>query len=427
MLNKIKKEIYILLKKSEKWTKTDMIYLAKGSFWLTLGQGISSLSSFLLALAFANLLPKETYGNYKYILSIVGVLSIATLSGINTSLTRSIARGFEGSMSIALKTKIKWGVLGGIASLILAGYYWMNNNTVFTFAFLISAIFIPFMDSFGVYGPLFSGRKDFKTSTKYKIIAQIIPVLLIIITIFFSKNILLILITYFSANTLVRMIIYKISIKKLKNKEIDKGIKKYGLQLSLIKGITTISGSVSNIFLFHFLGSPALAIFSIAIAPTEQIRAQIRNLENLLLPKLSQENWLIPSLKNIIKKSLLLILIITLIVIIFIIIAPWFYKIFFPKYIEAVPYSQFIAPTLLITSFNIFLHNILISKKKIKEQKYLTALSVFSSFIIIIPFIYYFKINGLIISIYINKLLETLLMIYFLSKKPTLSEIKKFS
>ena len=69
MINFIKEKIYKLLRKSEKWTHTDMIYLAKGGFWLTLGQIISSVSSFALAVAFANFLPKEVYGNYKYIIS----------------------------------------------------------------------------------------------------------------------------------------------------------------------------------------------------------------------------------------------------------------------------------------------------------------------------------------------------------------------
>ena len=47
MIDKIKNKTYKLLRKSEKYTKTDMVYLTKGGFWLTLGQIISSTSAFL--------------------------------------------------------------------------------------------------------------------------------------------------------------------------------------------------------------------------------------------------------------------------------------------------------------------------------------------------------------------------------------------
>ena len=44
IVEKTKKIAYRLLKKSEKYFKTDMIYLAKGGFWLILGDIISSLA-----------------------------------------------------------------------------------------------------------------------------------------------------------------------------------------------------------------------------------------------------------------------------------------------------------------------------------------------------------------------------------------------
>ncbi len=419
MLSKIKNKIYNTLRWSEKYTKTDMIYLSKGGFWLSFGQIISSISSFLLAIAFANLLPKETYGNYKYILSIISILTIPTLSGMNASLTRAISRNFEGSIIPALQTKIKYGVIGSFFSCILAIYYLINTNYLLATSLLIAAIFIPFMDSFAIYKSYFTGKKEFKLLTKYNNINQIISFLTIIIVLFLSKNIIIILFSYFAVHTITRFISLKLCLNKIKNKNEDPQVIKYGLQLSLIKGLTSIAGSINNIFIFHFLGSGSLAIFSMAIAPTEQIRSQMVNLENLLLPKLSQDNWEIPSLKNILKKIFPFILLLILIIITFIFLAPFFYKIFFSQYMEAVIFSQFFAPTLIITFINIFLNDVLLSKKRVREQKILAILNISSNFLITIPMIYYFQINGLIVSIYINKIIEmtTLLYLLFIQKK----------
>ena len=161
------------------------------------GQIVSSISSFLLAIAFANLLPRETFGVYKYILSVCGILAIPTLGGINTAVTQAVARGYEGSLIPALKTKIKWGLLGGLASLILAGYYYFQGNIILTISFLVAAIFLPLMDPFGIYDSLLQGRKLFNISSKYLIISQIISVIALIITIFLTKNIFLVLLAYF--------------------------------------------------------------------------------------------------------------------------------------------------------------------------------------------------------------------------------------
>ena len=60
----------------EKYLKTDLVYLSRGGFWLSIGQGVAMLSGFFLSTAFANLLPKESFGTYKFILSGVAILGI---------------------------------------------------------------------------------------------------------------------------------------------------------------------------------------------------------------------------------------------------------------------------------------------------------------------------------------------------------------
>ena len=55
MISTIKNRIILLLRKSEKYTKTDMVYLFSGGSWLVVGQIISSVSALALAVLFANL------------------------------------------------------------------------------------------------------------------------------------------------------------------------------------------------------------------------------------------------------------------------------------------------------------------------------------------------------------------------------------
>jgi len=60
----IKSKIYQYLRWSERYTKTGMVYVAEGGFWLILGQIVSVFSTLLLPIIFANLLPKESFKQY---------------------------------------------------------------------------------------------------------------------------------------------------------------------------------------------------------------------------------------------------------------------------------------------------------------------------------------------------------------------------
>ena len=105
MIERGKERFIRLLKWGEKYTKTDMVYLFHGGFWLTVGQVVTTLSVLALGIVFANVLPKDVYGTYKYLLAIAGIFSLFTLPGMNVALIRAVARGFGGSYYSAASTR----------------------------------------------------------------------------------------------------------------------------------------------------------------------------------------------------------------------------------------------------------------------------------------------------------------------------------
>lgn len=417
-MEKIKIKAYNLLRWSEKWTKTDMIYLARGGFWLTLGQVISSLSAFLLAIAFANLLPKETYGEYKYILSIASILAIPTLTGMGTAVTQAVARGYEGVVIPAMKEKIKWGMLSAVASIGLSGYYWMNGNETLTFAFLICAVFLPFMDAFGIYGAFLGGRKMFDVSTKYGVALRIGVVLIMIATIYYSNSVILVIFAYFLANTLLKGIFLLICLKKHRtNDNKDTKTINYGKHLSLIKGLSVLSGNASNIFLFHFLGSQSLALYSFAIAPIEQIRGLLSIPISLIFPKLSNDRWSVPNYQLFFNKLLPFFIGLTCVIIVYINLAPLLFKIAFPKYENAIALSQAYSISLILTALNMTLSQILKAKKFIRKLHLINIIDITLSIFLTLPLIYFYGIWGLICALITIKLLEGVVMSVLVFKK----------
>ena len=93
------------------YTKTDVVYLASGSFWNISSQIVSSLCTFFLAIAFAHFISKEAYGQYKFVLSIISIISTFTLSGLGTAVMQSVTKGYEGTLAYAFRKNLRWSIL----------------------------------------------------------------------------------------------------------------------------------------------------------------------------------------------------------------------------------------------------------------------------------------------------------------------------
>lgn len=401
-----------------------MIYLAKGGSWLTLGQIVSSIASFLSAIAFANLLPQETYGTYKFVLSTVAILTIPTLKGINTAIGQAVTRGYEGSFPLAINTKIRWGLLGGLASLGLSGYYFINGNITLTLCFLIAAVFLPFMDSFNIYIAFLQGKKLFDMSMRFTASARIISVGAIIFILFLTNNIFLILITYFISNTLSRFIILKIILKKFKlNKKEDSKTISYGKHLSLVGVVGSIASYLDRILIFHFLGPIEVATYSFAIALPEQIKGYFRNIPTLALPRLSKRSF--EEINSVLYKRLLKLFIIGgLIAGTYILAAPFIFKIFFPKYLDSIFFSQIFTITIVLLVPTLLLGVIGQSKLTIIPKRMLYWVNISPPIILIISLLLLIKplgILGVVMARIIFSLVTFIITLIFWKKLKKLS------
>jgi len=193
-----------------------MVYLAKGGFWLTLGQGVGAFLGLILAVAFANLVPKEIYGNYKFILSLASIIGAFTLTGMGIAITQSVARGFEGVLRTGFRTQLKWSIFIIIASLGGALYYfWSGNNTI-AISLLIVGLFSPLMIATRLYGSFLTGKKEFRTGTFYGMFRNVIPVISLLTTLAFTYNPIVLVFVYFLSRTATNTFFYLRTLQKYK-------------------------------------------------------------------------------------------------------------------------------------------------------------------------------------------------------------------
>ncbi len=365
-MHRLKQKTYNLLRQSEKYFKTDMVYLTKGGSWLTLGQIFTSASSFVLSVAFANLVPQAVYGTFRYITSLAATLVAFSLTGLGTAVTQSVARKFENVIRSGFWLNVRWSIFLVLISLVGSIYYFLHGNITLSISLLFIGSFSPFLNSANLATYYANGKKDFKRLSIYNAIKGIVPVVILIATLFVTQNIIIIIFVYFFANTAVALLTYRNAIHFYKpNSADDPGILDYSKKLSLIGFLSTIAAQADKILIFTSIGAAELAIYSIAMAFPEQIKAILRNLNFLMIPKFAEHGT--GNVLNLRGKIIKLLLLLVGVTAFYLVAAPFLYSLFFPTYAaDAVQLSQLFALSILATVAMIP-NSILIAHKRSKE------------------------------------------------------------
>lgn len=414
MLN-LKNRIISLLHRSGYFLKTDLIYLAKGGSWMTFGQAINMVVGFLVSIAFANLLPKESFGIYKFVLSTVAIIGIFSFLDLGTAVTQAVARGFGNSLRQGFRANVKWSLGVFLAGLVVSIYYYINDNDLLSLSFLIAGILTPLTASAGLYGAYLLGKKDFKRSTVYGIIRNVVPASALIITLLLTQNLLVIILVYFLSATLVTLVLYNSTKRAYKeeNKEEDTGLVTYAGHLGVMGIIGQVAGNLDKILIFHYLGAAPLAIYAFATAPVEQLQSGKKILNALILSKLSARPFE-ELQKSAPRRVGMLALYAVILISIYVPLIPYFYQFFYPQYLDSVFYSQIYSLTLFGVIGSVLDSHLLAHKKK--KELYISRtvnpiLKIALCFLLIPPF----GLMGLVITQIITRGFSGFLSYYFVA------------
>ncbi|MDD2913335.1 MAG: oligosaccharide flippase family protein [Candidatus Paceibacterota bacterium] len=409
----IKEKTIKILRWSEKYTKTDMIYLAKGGFWLSFTTLIVSLMTFIKMIVFGRFLPQDVYGTYSYIIAVSGILALFSLPGIETAVIKSIAQKKDGTFYLGLKTRLKWGLIGSGLSLLLSIWYFVNQNSILGTSFLIVAFFLPSIGAFNLFYSFWHAKKKFETYAKYEILASIFIAIVIIPVVFLTNNVVTIILLLFLSQFIIYGIITRKTIKSAKNKEEDKKAISFGKDLTVMSTISFLSEYIDKIIIWKFLGPVQVAIYSFAQMPIYRIYGLIP-ISSLALPKLGERN-IREIKKEIMKKFKKLFLASFSLTLFLILIAPLFYKILLPNYIESIPYFQAFSLIIALSPFGL-IGSAIISEGKRKDLYILNTITPLLKIILFFVFVPFYGIWGIITAILISRIAGGFLTLYFFNK-----------
>jgi O-antigen/teichoic acid export membrane protein len=275
---------------------------------------------------------------------------------MDSTVTQGAARGNDGTVTVGLATKMKWGLLGSVAAVAVAIYYFYGKDYSVAWSMLFAAAFIPLMEPFGVFNAVLFGKKDFRLSSLFGIAGQLFSGLALAASLFLTNNTIIIFIVYAASWTISRYISLRITLKTYPtNEKVEPHAVSYALHASLIGAFNTIISSIDTILVYHFLGPAQLAAYAFATAPVSQTRTILNTPTILAIPKLADQTA--AQIRRTMKqKTPHLLLIGALAMLGYCALAVPFYKVFLPRYTDAVPFSLFFSVTILLQVITAYVH-----------------------------------------------------------------------
>ncbi|RJQ14862.1 hypothetical protein C4553_00175 [Candidatus Parcubacteria bacterium] len=346
---------------AQRYTGMDNIYLAKGGFWTTLRFTIGIIAAIGTGIAFGNLLPKETYGIYNYLLSLAGSLGFLTLTGMGTSVIRAVALGRDSVVPYSIKLQLRYNLFTVVAIGGIAAYYAIKGNAIFAISLGLLAIAVPISAVYHTYESVFIGKKRFDLLSLVGGISSFVAAVITIIALFYTKNIITIISIYSLVNLVPNIIAYLYTKKFLTKGEPDQEsiseLKRTGFHITAVGIIGALAQYLDKIVLFQAAGPVSLAIYGFAIAGPERLKGLAKNWASISLPRLTEKN--IGEIRSVFYRRIAFSLLVGVILALgYIILSPLLFNLLLPQYLEAVIYSQVYALGLIVVPASIFIGNV---------------------------------------------------------------------
>jgi O-antigen/teichoic acid export membrane protein len=397
MWEKLRERSIRLLRWSEKYTKTDMVYLVTTGFWFNLGTVLISLFSLALYVVFARFVPKEVYGTYQYLLSIAAIASTFTLTGMNSAVSQAVTRGYEGTLKASIRVQLLWNLVPAAGALIGAIYYFAAGNVLLAAGFVLIAIATPVVNAYNTYNALLVGKKDFRRSFFYSL-ALNVPYygLLMLVAVAWPYVIALLLANLF-INTGMAVVLYRRTLAvEQPNDAVDESAFSYGKHLTAINALSSIAGQIDNILVFHYLGPLELAIYSFATAVPDRLAGFFRFFGSVAFPKFVTKSE--DEIRATIGPKLLHVTVLGFIAAaLYALCAPLFFHIFFPQYGASVLYSQLYALSMAGVAGNIAL-SALISQRRTRDLYLLNIALPLIQVVLLVAGLLWWGLWGLIVG-----------------------------
>ncbi len=384
---------------------------------LTAGVGILVIS------VITSILSTEQFGTYRFAIGIVSSLAFLGLQGLNTVIMQETAKGRHGVLNKALRLRLKASVVYTAVLLAIACYYYfVAGQHLLAFCIASVSFFFPLSFAFDSYKPYLLGLKEYIIYSRLPVFESLISAVFVISVAWIAKNPIAILFSMVFSQCAIHLIFYRLILRlhPPQNKDYSSTAMSFGLKLSAINTFGCISSQMDTILTGMLLTMSDVAILRIATLPLVKLKELINVLVEYVSPHIVSHSG-----HQLFKRAKWAIIALTIAVIIctalIAMALPWFFNIFFPKYVDVVPLAVLALFSMVVSMPTRIIQLTLFTEERSKQIGYMRTIQFVFDIIILFVMLKIYGVMGAIISRYLAGILWTIMnfVVYLKNRRET--------
>lgn len=268
--------------------KLDIRFYGRSFALLSFGYISAVVRGIATTFLMARWLPKETLGQFRYVLALFGMAGVFAISGMSSSVIRAVAKGDTVVARLAFRQVLKIAPLGSLALLVAAAERaWHGEPRVATALAVTALVFTPYALS-GFYGHILTGQERIRDLARLAVLNNLLFAAAFVVALRFNHDLLTVTLAYFGFDILIRGAFTWRELRRLPKAGSVGDHLQLGHHLSAVGVFQTIATQLDQVLVQRFGGYSTLASFSVATVIPEQIKDFINSVSGTLLQRLSR-------------------------------------------------------------------------------------------------------------------------------------------
>lgn len=386
--------------------------LLKSALYINALRVIQIILSLATTYYLVRALSKDSYGEYHFILTCVGILTVFSLQGLNDSIMQAIARGFAGTYRKAVPIAFLGSFAGSAFLAGMAGWNFIQGRNELAWGFIIAALLFPFTQGLTQWRSVNIGSENFLAYFLHNSASMLLMYpLMIYAAMTLPGTFLPPLALMLGIPALQNVALTGLNYLKIRAEgaPVEEGSIAYGVKTTFYSALGTVAMHIDKLLLFYFLTPSALATYVVAERVSELFRSIIPDSSTVLIARFAKAGSYTSRMDRYLK--LCVVLFGAAVIALAFTALPWMITFFFgANYGDAIPYAQALLCSVAIGNLATLQFRFIRSRIDSESFRNITVLTSVGRIIASVSLIPWLGITGAVISVFLYRILLSIVV-----------------